>query len=241
MPPHAQCLFYFTVHLMLSLSPWSVLFLFPCLLFRFHVVCSSFLRFDQFSLFLFLFPSFCCSFPCASFFCSLFLGFVPFSFFLFFFLRFVVFSSSVRLYVPFSFRLLFFHSFGIFSLSVFFFPVSLALLLPPLLFGPFAPEPASVVLLVPGLHLPCTTRNAKSWPKASPDPCPQRLLARKLGHDFALRLACGGTVPPFKNRFLKWRKFQQRLRPEDWPGLTQYMHSEARFPFWDLWVMGPTR
>ena len=121
MPPHAQCLFYFTVHFMLSLSPWSVLFLFPCLLFRFHVVCSSFLRFDLFSLFfvpfsfvlllvslcvLFLFPfpwfcslfilfivlpSFCCFFLLCPSLRSFFLPFVVFPFFCSFF-------SAVRLF-----------------------------------------------------------------------------------------------------------------------------------------------
>ena len=105
MPPHAQCLFYFAVHFMLSLSPWSVLFLFPCLLFRFHVVCSSFLRFDLFSLF---FVPFSFVLLLVSL-CVLFL--VPFSLVLFPFHSFYSFSfvllffaSSVRLYVPFSFR-----------------------------------------------------------------------------------------------------------------------------------------
>ena len=90
MPP---CLFYFTVHFMLSLSPWSVLFLFPCLLFRFHVVCSSFLRFDLFSLF-----------------------FVPFSLVL------LLVSLCVLFFVPFSLVLFPFHSFYSFSFVLLFFP-----------------------------------------------------------------------------------------------------------------------
>ena len=151
-----------------TLSASSILLSTSCFLCRPGPFCSCFLAFcsafmslvplsfvlTSFPCFLFLFPWFCCSFPCASFFCSLFLGFVPFSFLLFFFLRFVVFS----------FRLLFFGSFVPFSPLSVFFPVSLALLLPPLLFGPFPPEPVSVVLLAPGLgfHLLCTTRNAKS-------------------------------------------------------------------------------
>ena len=88
---------------MLSLSPWSVLFVFPWLLFRFHVVCSS-------------------RFLVRPFFGSLFLGFVPFSFFLFFFLRLLFLPPlSVFTFLFPSVRLLFFRSFVPFSpRSVFF-------------------------------------------------------------------------------------------------------------------------
>ena len=168
MPPHAQCLFYSIVHFMLSLSPCSVLFLFPCLLFRFHVVCSSFLRYDLFSLF---FVPFSFVLLLVSL-CVLFLVWFPFPWFCSLFILFILFPSfcCFCLLCP-SLRSFFLPSVCCFSVLLFlffrvpsFFPVSLALLLPPLLFGPFPPKPVSVVLLVPGLafHLPCTTRNAKS-------------------------------------------------------------------------------
>ena len=101
--------------LMPSLSPCSFLFLFPCLLFCFHFVCSFFLRFNLFSLFfvvfLFLFPWFCCLFPCLSLFCSLLLFFVFFPSFCCFFP-----PLSVRsFFLPFVF---FFRSFGSFFSSV---------------------------------------------------------------------------------------------------------------------------
>ena len=125
----------FSIHFMPSLSPCSFLFLFPCLLFCFHFVCSFFLRFDLFSLFFVVFCSFFLRFvacflvyPC----------FVPFCSFLFFFLRFVAFFRLCPC-VPFSFRLFFFAPLVPFSpLSFFLSPVSLALLLPPLLFGLFS-------------------------------------------------------------------------------------------------------
>ena len=192
---------------MLSLSPCSFSFLFPCLLFRFNFVCSFFLRFDVsflvFCCFLFLFPSFCCLLPCLSFFCSLFLGCVPFCVFLFVFLRFVAFSSSVRLYVPFSFRLLFFPSFGsFFSFVLLFLPVSLALLLRPLLFVPFPSEPASVVLYVPGLvlHLPCTNLSTKRPQRAmqshdlqpAPNTLPTAPLRKKI--EESLPHVCSGLM-----------------------------------------------
>ena len=167
MHPHAQCLFYFTVHFMLSLSPCPVLFLFPWLLSAFMSFVPLSFVLTCFPCFLFLFPSFCCSFPCASFF------WLPFPWFCSLFILFILFPSfcCFCLLCP-SLRSFFLPSVCCFSVLLFlflrvpsFFPVSLALLLPPLLFGPFTPEPVSVVfLLVPGLafHLPCTTRNAKS-------------------------------------------------------------------------------
>ena len=98
-----------------SLSPCSFLFLFPCLLFCFHFVCSFFLRFDLFSFFFVVFcsffPSFCCLFPGLSLFCSLLL------FFVFFFLRFVAFFRLCPC-VPFFLPFVFFRSFGSFFSSV---------------------------------------------------------------------------------------------------------------------------
>ena len=126
----------------------SFLFLFPCLLFRFHFVCSFFLRFDLFSLF---FVVFCCFFlrfvacflvcPC---FCSLLLFFC-------FFFSFVLllFSASVRAFL-FPSVCFFFAPLVPFSpLSFFLSPVSLALLLPPLLVGLFPPEIAVNMAQVP--------------------------------------------------------------------------------------------
>ena len=143
---------------------------------------------------LFLFPSF---WPVFLVFCSFFLRsvarflvrpfFVPFSLVLFPFHSFYSFSFVLLFFPPLSVFTFLFPSVCCFSVLLFlflrcpsFFPVSLALLLPPLLFGPFPPEPVSVVLLAPGLafYLPCTTRNAKSWPKASPDPCPETLSSQ---------------------------------------------------------------
>ena len=161
----------------------------------FLAFCSAFISFVPFSFVLTL--------------CSLFLlFFVPFSFvlllvslsvlFLFPFPSFcsfsfvlLLFSSSVRLYVPFSFRLLFFPSFGsFFSFVLLFLPVSLALLLLPLLFGPFPPEPASVVLYVLGLvlHLPCTNLSTKRPQRAmqshdlqpAPNTLPTAPLRKKI-------------------------------------------------------------
>ena len=107
----------------------------------FLAFCSAFISFASFSFvlafflvfcrFLFLFPSFCCLFPCLSLFCSLLLFFVFFPSFCCFFP-----PLSVR---SFSFRLFFFAPLVPFSpLSFFLSPVSLALLLPPLLFGLFS-------------------------------------------------------------------------------------------------------
>ena len=123
-----------------SLSPCSLLFLFPCFLFCFHFVCSFFLRFDLFSLFCVVFCSFFLRFvacflvyPC----------FVPFCSFLFFFPSFCCFFPplSVRsFFLPFVFfSLLWF----LFLLCPSFF-FSLALLLPPLLFGLFFPPEIAV-------------------------------------------------------------------------------------------------
>ena len=121
-----------------SLSPCSFLFLFPCLLFCFHFVCSFFLRFDLFSLFFVVFCSFFLRFvacflvyPC----------FVPFcSFFVFFSFVLLLFSASVRAFLFPSVSFFFCAPLVPFSpLSFFLSPVSLALLLPPLLFGLFFP------------------------------------------------------------------------------------------------------
>ena len=162
-----------------TLSASSILLSTSCFLCRPVPFCSCFLGFCSafmsfvplsfvltcFPCFLFLFPSFCCSFPCASFF------WLPFPWFCSLFILFILFPSfcCFCLLCP-SLRSFFLPSVCCFSVLLFlflrvpsFFPVSLALLLPPLLFGPFPPEPVSVVLLVRlTFHLPCTTRNAKS-------------------------------------------------------------------------------
>ena len=113
----------------------------------FLAFCSAFISFAPFSFVLTFFPcflsfSFFLRFVACFLVCSC---FVPFCSFLFFFLRFVAFFRLCPC-VPFSFRLFFFFAPLVpFSpLSFFLSPVSLALLLPPLLFGLFPPEIAQV-------------------------------------------------------------------------------------------------
>ena len=132
-PPHIQFLLFFTIHFMLSLSPCSFLvpislpfvpFSFVLTLF-FFVFCSFFLRFVACFL--------VCSFL------------VSFSLVLFFFLRFVAFfllcPSLCSFFLPFAI-FSFFGSF--FPFVLLFVPVSLALLLLPLLFCFFSLRHSSI-------------------------------------------------------------------------------------------------
>ena len=118
------------------LLPCSFLFLFPCLF------CSAFISFAPFSFVLTFFPCFLSFFVPFSFVLLLvslsILVLFPFALFCFFSFVLLLFSASVRAFL-FPFRLFFFGNLvPFYPLSFFLSPVSLALLLPPLLFGLFS-------------------------------------------------------------------------------------------------------